>query len=907
MTYKKISYMISIKKYIYIFFLFFSILPQAQGLRTSGKNIINSNGDEVLLKGVGLGGWMLQEGYMMNSSGGADTQHEFIEKLTTLIGDEETEIFYSNWRQNFITEQDVIAIANHGYNSIRLPMHYNLFTLPIEDEPTEGENTWLDTGFGMVDELLSWCESNQIYLILDLHAAPGGQGQDAAISDYDDTKPSLWESILNQDKTVALWGQLAERYKNEEWIGGYDLLNEVNWSLGTNVLRNFYIRVTNEIRAVDSDHIIFIEGNGYANDFSGLTPPWDDNMVYSPHKYWTYNDVGSIQWVLDIRNQHNTPLWLGESGENSNVWYTEAIKLFEDNNIGWAWWPWKRIATIVCPYSINSNPNYEAIINFWKGEGPQPSVASAIQGLSQLTTDLLLENNVFYKDVIDAVIRQPQDETHIPYAEHNIPGVVYLSDYDMGTNGVAYYDVDYGNYTLSTGEDFQPWNSGWTYRNDGVDIEKNSVLSNSNGYHIAYTNDNEWLKYTVNINESGFYNLNLRYATPNTGAKVKFFMNDIDIAGNVFLSNTGGWYNFANNTINNSYLEAGTHVLKVQIDGDKEFNMISIEFTNSSDQSPLFDVLSASTNDDEQSLNVVLNQPITNESLTIDLFEVKVNDEIRTIDSIEIPFLNSRLIKVNLSEDLFYQDQIQVSYDGNVIVSENNNILAPFEDLLVDNNLPSRLFIPGKIQAEDFINQIGLDIENTSDSGGGQNIGYTDAGDFADYLVYISESGTYNLNIRTAAAYNSGKIQFLLLTDTSTASIASVDLPVTGGWQSWQTTTVETTLDAGVYSLKMKVIESGFNLNWFEFEFMSSLSIEELTKNSMSIFPNPVKENFKIQLNNNQKIKVIRIFDINGRLVKLMNINLSSNQYNISSLKSGIYFLIIETDELQYQKKLIKN
>ena len=88
---------------------------------------------------------------------------------------------------------------------------------------------------------------------------------------------------------------------------------------------------------------------------------------------------------------------------------------------------------------------------------------------------------------------------------------------------------------------------------------------------------------------------------------------------------------------------------------------------------------------------------------------------------------------------------------------------------------------------------------------------------------------------------------------------------------------------------------------------MSSLSIEELTKNSMSIFPNPVKENFKIQLNNNQKIKVIRIFDINGRLVKLMNINLSSNQYNISSLKSGIYFLIIETDELQYQKKLIKN
>jgi hypothetical protein len=82
-----------------------------------------------------------------------------------------------------------------------------------------------------------------------------------------------------------------------------------------------------------------LKGNGYANDFSGLTPPWDANMVYSPHKYWTYNDTASIQWVLDIRAQQNVPLWLGESGENSNVWFTEAINLLEDNDIGWAWWP----------------------------------------------------------------------------------------------------------------------------------------------------------------------------------------------------------------------------------------------------------------------------------------------------------------------------------------------------------------------------------------------------------------------------------------------------------------------------------------------------------------------------------------------------------------------------------------
>jgi endoglucanase len=76
------------KKHIIWFSLIFSCLLNAQGLRTLGKKIIKSNGDEVLLKGVGLGGWMLQEGYMMNSSGGADTQHKFIEKLKLLIGEE---------------------------------------------------------------------------------------------------------------------------------------------------------------------------------------------------------------------------------------------------------------------------------------------------------------------------------------------------------------------------------------------------------------------------------------------------------------------------------------------------------------------------------------------------------------------------------------------------------------------------------------------------------------------------------------------------------------------------------------------------------------------------------------------------------------------------------------------------
>jgi len=893
------------KKYIILVAFCCTFSFNAQGLRTLGKKIINSNSEEVLLKGVGLGGWMLQEGYMMNSSGAADAQYEFIEKLTNLIGADETAEFYTNWRKNFVTKQDVDTIAKLGYNSIRLPMHYNLFTLPIESEAVAGENTWLTTGFEMVDELLNWCEINEIYLILDLHAAPGGQGKDVAISDYDVSKPSLWESELNKSKTVALWGKLAERYKDKEWIGGYDLLNEVNWPLGTNVLWDLYVRITNEIRAVDSNHILFIEGNGFANDFSGLTPPWDSNMVYSPHKYWTYNDTASMQWVLDIREQHNVPLWLGESGENSNAWFTEAINLFEDNNIGWAWWPWKRIETITCPYSINSNSNYEAIINYWKGEGPMPSVADAVQGLSQLTTDLLIDNNVYYKDVVDAVLRQPQDETHIPYADHQIPGVVYLSDYDLGTNGIAYYDVNYANYSLS-GEPYEAWNSGWAYRNDGVDIQTNSDNTNSNGYHIGYTKDKEWLKYTVEVIETGFYNINFRYATTQSGGKVKLFINDLDIAGNVSLGNTGGWSNFVNQYIENIYLEAGKHVLKVEIEGSSEFNMSSIEFLKSTDAIADFEVLSASTNGDEKSIKIVLNHPINQTDLANSLFEIKVNNNSRAIESVEIDVSTERSVTIKLEDYLFYQDEIKVSYNGTIITSIYNSLLNTFASLIVDNNLRTRLLIPGKIQAEDFNNQSGLETENTTDTGAGQNIGYTDAGDYAEYLIYISDSGNYNLNTRTAAQSNAGKIEFELINNQGTQSLSIIDLPITGGWQSWQTASTQTVLNTGIYTLKMKVLKSGFNLNWFDFEFVSSLSVADLKNNTISIYPNPVSNQFQINLNNQQKILNLKILDVNGRIVKRIKPNLSRNTYQLSNLKAGIYFLLLETDKGRLEKKIIK-
>ncbi len=545
-------------------------------LKTKEKKIVNEQGDEIILRGMGLGGWMLQEGYMMQTSSFASAQHEIRTKIEELIGPENTQTFYNAWLANHTQKSDIDSLAAWGFNSVRLPMHYNLFTLSVDDEPNPLENTWLNKGFELTDSLLSWCASNNMYLILDLHAAPGGQGKDAAISDYDSTKPSLWESPLNRMKTVALWRKLAERYAGNAWIGGYDLLNEPNWELpNNNLLKDLYKQITQAVREVDSTHIIFIEGNWFANDFTGLTPPWDDNMVYSFHKYWNYNAQSEIQWMLNIRDTYNIPIWCGESGENSNVWFNDAVRLLEKNKIGWAWWPLKKVESISGPLSIPKNEGYQVLLDYWEGKGEKLTEAFSLNALLQLAENTKLENCIYQKDVIDALIRQPNSSDTKLYKRNNIPGKIFAVDFDMGRNTSAYLDNDFANYEISTGT-YTAWNSGWNYRNDAVDIELCKDTATSNGFNVGWTEDNEWLKYSFYVEHADSFKLYLRVASNNNSGLVKI-MADGGQGLVTSVPNTNGWQEWKTIGIGQLYFTEGSHQIIIEmVTGG--FNINYIEF-----------------------------------------------------------------------------------------------------------------------------------------------------------------------------------------------------------------------------------------------------------------------------------------------------------------------------------------
>ena len=565
-------------KIILISIIFLQLEGYSQGfLRANGKKIENDKG-EVILRGIGLGGWMLQEPYMLKLSGIVNTQSQFKSKVKELIGDERTTLFYNAWLSNHMRKADVDSIASWGFNSIRLPMHYNLFTLPVEQEPVAGKNTWLDKGFELTDNLLKWCKTNHIYLILDLHAAPGGQGTDYAIADGDNTKPSLWDSEANQQKTVALWRKLAERYANEPWIGGYDLINETNWGFtdpkgdlhGTAEKQNAPLKklltdITNTIRSVDTKHIIFIEGNGWANNYNGLFPLWDDNMCISFHKYWNYNDQNSIKNFIGMREKYNVPLWMGESGENSNVWIKDAITLFESNQIGWALWPLKKIG-LNNPFEISMNPGYRKIIDFWRGNGEKPSADEAFKALMQLTENVKTENTFYHKDYVDALFRQQHTDQTISFRNQIVDtkAVVFAADYDLGRNGYAYYDKDTADFHVSTNKQGK-WNTGGVYRNDGVDLIPCSDEV-TNGYCVTGIQTDEWLKYTINVKAKGNYNLDIRSTSDNGDGKISILVNNKPIGSSFDVPNTGSLTKWQTTNLQNIDLLKGLNTIIIKAD-----------------------------------------------------------------------------------------------------------------------------------------------------------------------------------------------------------------------------------------------------------------------------------------------------------------------------------------------------
>lgn len=370
-------------------------------IHIEGHDLITPDGNKFLIQGINLGNWLNPEGYMFFFSN-VNCYRTINEAFCELVGPDFTAEFWREFKKNYITQADIAYIKQTGMNSIRLPFHYKLFT----DEDYMG-NTLGQEGFEIIDRLLDWCRQEGLYVIFDMHDAPGGQTGDNIDDGYG--YPWLFESEESQQLCCNIWKQIAQKYADDPIVLGYDLLNEPiahyfkdDYPHLNAALEPFYKKCTAAIREVDKNHIILLAGAQWNSNFSVFSDwKFDDKIMYTCHRYWCDTLQNNIQDFVDFRDKVNLPMYMGETGENNDQWVGAWRRLMERNNIGWHYWPYKKMARGACMMLVTPPENWNVIVEYTKKDRNsfakirenRPEQALVRQALTDLLENIKFANN----------------------------------------------------------------------------------------------------------------------------------------------------------------------------------------------------------------------------------------------------------------------------------------------------------------------------------------------------------------------------------------------------------------------------------------------------------------------------------------------------------------------------------
>jgi endoglucanase len=329
-------------------------------LRTEGARLVGEDGTPVRLAGVGLGGWMNMENFIT----GYPANEAMMRAAVTKVLGADAEIFFERLLEVFFAEADAELLARTGLNSVRIPVNYRHF------EHDAAPFSLLESGFARLDRVIELCARHGLYTIIDLHALPGAQNHHWH-SDNPAHVPLLWQHPHFQDRVVHLWEALADRYRDNPWVAGYNPVNEPA-DESRAVVGPFYRRLLGAIRAVDPRHILFLDGNTYSTEFDVFGEPWD-NVVYTCHDYapaglgyggpypghtrgvWIDRDVLEEKFLqrTEYCRRTGTPIWVGEFGpvypgvpeadEQRYRILEDQLEIYRRYDAGWSIWTYKDV------------------------------------------------------------------------------------------------------------------------------------------------------------------------------------------------------------------------------------------------------------------------------------------------------------------------------------------------------------------------------------------------------------------------------------------------------------------------------------------------------------------------------------------------------------------------------------
>lgn len=426
-------------------------------LKVDGRKTVNEDGQEIILSGVGFGNWLLPEGYMWNAGGIFDRPHRIAAVIRHLTGTAYSQTFWETFRETYITRRDIELVAEMGFNSVRIPINS---TILLADEP--GLN-FLEEGFQLIDRCLDWCEEFNLYAILDLHGAPGGQ-TGSNIDDCFDDLPRLFIDQESRDRTIALWEEIARRYRDRWIVAAYDLLNE---PLRTSIpnkpdveylhpeLVRFYEDCIAAIRKIDTRHALSIEGANWATRTDTFYKPYDPQTIIHFHRYGNLPGEECYDEWLNLSKKNNAPIWLGESGENRLEWYGAMFPLAVKLGFGFNFWTWKRMGSNPAPLEIKVPKGWNKILEFVKG-GPRPTYAEAQQIFDEYLFNIQTENCHRNDEAVHAILRRNEIK-------------LMATDFDTGADSCSGSRPkgNLYNYRAKTGMKIKPRNNEVFVRGPG--------------------------------------------------------------------------------------------------------------------------------------------------------------------------------------------------------------------------------------------------------------------------------------------------------------------------------------------------------------------------------------------------------------------------------------------------------
>ena len=787
-------------------------------LKTNGTQWQNQEDQKVALRGINLGNWLAMEMWMFGSEEpvGSDIKDQcrLEVKLEERFGLEEKNAVLKNHRDNWIQESDWDQMQAAGFNLIRVPFLFDLL------EDTSAPQTLKADAWHYLDLAIAEARKREMYIVLDLHGAVGRQGVEQHTGCAE--KNELWDNEEYRQRTAWLWGEIAEKYKDEVTVAGYGLLNEP-WGTDSETLKDLMVELYQSIRAIDENHIVILPSHN-ADGIAAYGNPVDLGMNNVAFEYHTY--PGIFGWGEIGYHVHRDWLTCGEDGDDGVCSLAQTLVDIGAPLLIGEMQPWTGLGELggdITRATFDRFNELDWAATAWSykttsfagglGNGPWGLVTNAgDQLLTKAQTWTCNDWESTFDNSCDVSSRST-----VPFVGEGTK-TMYLVIKTGAFNGT---DVTYDNISLTN------------------DITGDNILlngdfgSNENWTELSIWDDARTYDYNYEAGEFAGSDTGeaLRITSP-TGNHSLIYQ-AIDVTGGQSYTITG---KFKDNGSANNDMWAEIYLVPDMPQESEDVTgrvLPQVDVHNSS----LEEINAFFTS--FGSMDYVINQAVFDSLVADEASGIFANipSKVTSIEVIATESENTLSWDASSDSATGYKVYRSTTPSSNYVnvsdVEETTYIDSSIETGLVyyyyiiayndlDEGYPSDtvstgeavLQVPGKLEAENYTAaHDGIETEASGDTDGGFNIGHFEPGRWVDFTLTVEIAGEYTVDFRLAS--QPGTDGFEIQVDG--VAIESIPVNATGGWQTYETKTTTLTLPAGQVELKLNAVGAEWNLNWINF------------------------------------------------------------------------------------------